>query len=451
MKFCKESETEIFSIDNKVESSLNELNTHELRFRKIIESAQDNLRYAKESLNSCESQVFEDDDDNIIYPDCNYEKQEVASCRYLLEVAESKYDLFKQKVRDLEKAISEYQKSKNRYKNTIHYLQERAIFSLIQLINGASDYISLTSQTSYDFLSQSQKKHNKKLPVSLATDSLPEAIPLHSFPIIKSDGQIITAFNKYGQGMVATYIIDNGVEHICSELMISKKGPDNVGKILSINIPSFLQNQKLGNHLITNMEMICRSYDCHEISYWANSNNIEFYQSLNYKIRNDIKGAGGVVYKQLESGYYSLQKDARIAFEVLNRRELFNINSLGLQKVSCLNIISPEEIYDSTFWSQHGENQERYIDLVEKYHYCIEEIIKGKHLDQIRKENEWIANSYDIFHGSDPIRLLKLGHYFKVDSNGRHRVAAAQLYYLKTGKIINLPAEISELILNYEA
>jgi hypothetical protein len=71
-------------------------------------------------------------------------------------------------------------------------------------------------------------------------------------------------------------------------------------------------------------------------------------------------------------------------------------------------------------------------------------MLSGKTLDQIRKENMWVANAYDVFHGSEPIRLLKTGDYYRIDSSGRHRVAAAQMYYMRTGKTIPLPAEVFE-------
>ena len=44
-----------------------------------------------------------------------------------------------------------------------------------------------------------------------------------------------------------------------------------IGKIVSVNIPSSLQNEKIGKHLVNNLEAICRANDCKEISGWANS------------------------------------------------------------------------------------------------------------------------------------------------------------------------------------
>ena len=56
----------------------------------------------------------------------------------------------------------------------------------------------------------------------------------------------------------------------------------------------------------------------------------------------------------------------------------------------------------------------------------------------------WDANAHAVFHGSEPIRLLKLGDYYQIDSNGRHRIAAAQAYYLQTGIAVDLPVDVFE-------
>ena len=238
----------------------------------------------------------------------------------------------------------------------------------------------------------------------------------------------------------------NATFFIASELKIEKNKTGNYGKIVSVNIPPSLQKEKIGRHLINNMEASCRANDCKEISGWANSTNVGFYQGLNYLTRNEIKETGAEVFKPLESNFSSSQQKAKAAFGNLDNVDFIKNKKLGKQKVNPLCIISPDEMKDEKFWQQHGENQNRYVDLIEKYDQCNQELHSGKTLDQIRKDNMWVANAYDVFHGSEPIKLLKSGEYYRIDSNGRHRVAAAQMYYMQTGKTIPLMAEVIEKI-----
>jgi len=192
------------------------------------------------------------------------------------------------------------------------------------------------------------------------------------------------------------------------------------------------------------LETTCRANDCNEISGWASSANVGFYESLDYKTRNVIKDSGAEVFKPLECNFNSSQQKAKTAFKDLNNNDFIKHNKLGKQVVNPLNIISPDEMNDENFWQHHGENQARYIDLIEKYEICNKELGKGKTLDQVRSEDSWVANAYDVFYGSEPVKLIKSGDYYRIDSNGRHRVAAAQLYFLKTGKIIPFHADVIE-------
>ena len=264
------------------------------------------------------------------------------------------------------------------------------------------------------------------------------------FSFLGLGSSLFSVSNKSKKGLVTTTYTENGTEHICSELKIEKRETGNIGKIVSVNIPSSLQNEKVGKHLINNMEATCRANDCKEISGWANTANVGFYQGLNYQTRNEIKETGAEVFKPLETNFFSSQQKAKAAFENLDNASFIKSNNIGKQEVNPLNVISPDEMNDEKFWQQHGENQNRYFDLIEKYDKCNQELQNGKTIDQIRKEDMWVANAYDVFHGSEPIRLLKSGDYYRIDSNGRHRVAAAQMYYMLTGKIIPIMAVVFE-------
>lgn len=447
-RFCEESENQLQAIDSKLQSRIGNLKSLESQFQRTIKLAEDELKSANSYLFSCEANTDEDDEGNTTYPNCDSEQEDVINCRKRLELAEHNYSSFKREIRNLEQSIAEYQNPKVKYRTLIQFEKEAATSSLKQLINGAEDYLSVSSSLNNGFenglgLTEAVAKI-EPIMIFAATVGVAEIIVMSIVSFFGSGGSLFRVLNKNKKGLVTTTYTENGTERICSELKIEKRETGNIGKIISVNIPSSLQNEKIGKQLINNMESTCRANDCKEISGWANSSNVGFYQGLNYQTRNKINEAGAEVFKLLESDFFNLQQKAKEAFEDLDDSAFIHSQNLGKQEVNPLNIISPDEMNDETFWQQHGENQHRYFDLIEKYDRCRDELSSGKTLDQIRNENSWVANAYDVFHGSEPIRLLKSGDYYRIDSNGRHRVAAAQMYYLQTGKTIQLNAEVFE-------
>lgn len=447
-RFCEESENQLQAIDSKLQSRIGNLKSLKSQFQTMIETAQDELRSANGSLSSCEANTDEDEEGNTTYPNCDSEQEDVIDCIKRLELAEHNYNSFKREIRNLEKSIAEYQNPKVKYRTLIQFEKEAATSSLKQLINGAEDYLSVSSPLHNGFenglgLTEAVAKIDPTM-ILATTVGVAEIIVMSMFSFLSLGGSLFSVSNKSKKGLVTTTYTDNEKEHICSELKIEKRETGNIGKIVSVNIPSSLQNEKIGKHLVNNMEATCRANDCKEISGWANSSNVGFYQGLNYQTRNEIKETGAEVFKPLESNFFSSQQKAKASFENLDDAAFIKSNNLGKQEVNPLNVISPDEMDDEKFWQQHGENQNRYFDLIEKYDRCREELNHGKTLDQIRKEDSWVANAYDVFHGSEPIRLLKSGDHYRIDSNGRHRVAAAQLYYMQTGKTIPLTAEVFE-------
>jgi N-acetylglutamate synthase-like GNAT family acetyltransferase len=447
-RFCEESESQLLAIDSKLQSRIGNLKSLESQFQRMIESAQDNLRSASNALYSCEADTYEDEEGNTQYPDCDYEKEEVIECKQRLEIAEHNYNAFKREIRNLEISIAEYQNPKIKYRTLIQFEKEAATSSLKQLINGAEDYLSVSSPLSNGLmngmgLADAIAKVDPTMILAI-TVGVAEIIVMSAFSFLGLGGSLFTISNKSKKGIITTRYVDNGTEHVCSELKIDKRESGNVGKILSVNIPSLLQNEKIGKHLVDNMEVTCRANDCKEISGWASTVNVGFYQGLGYQTRNNIKESGAEVFKPLERNFLSSQQQAKKAFENLNNASFIKNKKIGKLDVNPLNIISPDEMNDEKFWQHHGENQARYIDLIEKFEKCNHELEKGKTLDQIRSEDTWVANAYDVFHGSEPVKLIKSGDYYRIDSNGRHRVAAAQLYFLKTGKIIPFHADVIE-------
>lgn len=449
-RFCEENENQLLSIELKLQSKFEILKLQESKFMKMIELAQDDLKNANYSLSCCESNSYEDNEGNEIEPDCNYEFEERMSCEERLELVENNYNSFRKEIRNLEISISEYQIQKIKYSNIIQFTREVSTSCLSQLINGAEDYLVISSPFDNSFsnglgLAEAISIIDPTMVVAATVDA-GEIIMMSVFYFLGFDGSLFTVSNANKEGLISTTFSENGVDYICSELKIEKRETGNLGKIRSVNIPPSLEKEKIGKHLINNMEAICRANNCREISGWAKSTNVDFYKTLNYQKRNEIKGTGAEVFKLLESFFLNVQKEAVAEFLNINNAGFINNKNWVKQQVNPLNIISPEEMYDKYFWEQHGENQNRYLDLIEKYGCCNQELESGKTLDQIRKENMWLANAYDIFHGSESLRLLKSGDYYCIDSNGRHRVAAAQIYYMLTGKTIYLAAEVLEKI-----
>ncbi|HMP22465.1 MAG TPA: hypothetical protein PKC39_16025 [Ferruginibacter sp.] len=447
-RFCEDSENQLQIIDSKLQSRIGNLKSLESQFQQMIESAQDDLRNANRALSSCEADTYEDENGNTEYPDCDYEQEEVFECRKRLELAEHNYNSFRREIRNLEIAIAEYQNPKVKYRTIIQFEKDAATSCLKQLINGAEDYLSVSSQLNNELthglgLTEAVVKVDQTM-ILAATVGVAEIIFMSIFSFKGLGGSLFSVSNKKKNGLVTTTYTENGSEHTCSELKIESKDSVNYGKIVSVNIPPSLQNEKVGKYLVQNMEANCRANDCKEIYGWSNEANIPFFKGLDYDTRYEVKESGSEVFKPLNSSFSLIQQNAKDSFKNLSNTDFIGANNLGRKEINPLNVISPDESSDEKFWNQHGLDKSKYIDLIDKYQKCKDELQRGKSLDDIRKEDMWVANAHDVFHGSEPIRLLKSGDYYQIDSNGRHRIAAAQAYYLQTGKTVDLPADVFE-------
>jgi len=447
-RFCINNEDIIWHIDSLVETRIDNLKKLESYFQSQLQIAEENKREATANLYSCESDSYEDEDGNSHGYDCSSFMEVVNDCRKKIEKAEENYSIYKRELQSVESSIFEYHPSKNRFKATLESENDVARDSLTQIINGAEDYVSVSLPNSNSNfpglgLTEAVAKIDPTMIIA-ATVGVAEIIVVSMFSFFGLGGSLFSVSNKSKKGLVTTTFTENGTEHICSELKIEKRETGNIGKIVSVNIPPSLQSEKIGKHLINNMEATCRANGCKEISGWANSANVDFYQGLNYQTRNDIKGSGAEVFKPLDSKYSSTQNNAKLAFEDAN--ELSFKNNTGKQEVNPLHIISPDEINEEKFWKQHDKDGlERYIDQIEKYDKCKQLLKNGNTIEEIRKSDFKMAIAYDNFVSKgDTIRLLKNGDYYKINGSGRHRVAAAQIYFLRTGRAIPIEAEITE-------
>lgn len=253
-RFCEESENQLQTIDSKLQSRIGNLKSLESHFKRMIESAQENLRSAYSALYSCEADTYEDEDGNTQYPDCDYERDGVIECKQILEIAEHNYSAFKSEVRNLELSIAEYQNPKIKYRTLIQFEKEAATSSLKQLINGAEDYLSVSSPLNNSLtngfgLAEAIAKVDPTM-ILATTVGEAEIIVLSAFSFLGSGGSLFTISNKNNKGVINTTYLDNGTEHVCSELRIDKRESGNIGKIVSVNIPPDLQNEKIGKHCL---------------------------------------------------------------------------------------------------------------------------------------------------------------------------------------------------------
>ena len=148
LQFCEENESQILAIDSRLETKMSALKSNEFRLLNSIQTAEDDLQKAKYSLSICKSNIYKDEDGRTVYPNCEYEENELIECGHKLKKANSNYDTFKRSIRLLEEKIEYYQRSRYSYKSIITFKKEKATSCLGQLINGAEDYLSCLLYTS---------------------------------------------------------------------------------------------------------------------------------------------------------------------------------------------------------------------------------------------------------------------------------------------------------------
>lgn len=109
--------------------------------------------------------------------------------------------------------------------------------------------------------------------------------------------------------------------------------------------------------------------------------------------------------------------------------------------------LSPDDIHidienSDTFWTQYGENLKRYKDLVLNYQKA-QNVLKEKGSLGHLSLTDPISMAYQVFHGNEPITLIKYNGKYVFDSSGRHRVIAAKILK-QQGYDIQLTAMVTE-------
>jgi N-acetylglutamate synthase-like GNAT family acetyltransferase len=445
-RFCDEMDYRLISIKQKFDERYSYVQNKRNHFEFLVGKAKEQVNLAKAKLHKCESSFYVDEEGNKQEPNCSIEQQEVSRYEKALRIAEDYLHFYGLLMKKLDASIDDYAHEERQFKTFNNFIRSNATHSLGLLITGLEDYISLNILES-GFPGRSSANSSEKMPnLNLGTsDSGIATIFQDSFLFVGKSGKKISLKNRQNNNVISSFFESNGQEFCCSEVNMDIMNGAKVGKILKVAIPDSLKGEKVAKHIVQNMEMNCRANDCAEVTGWVSTANQYFYMGLGYKARNQRDGVGSEMYKTLDSEYSEIQNKAKAEFE--NGRIGNSIfQHLGTLNINPLYILSPEDGLDDKFWRQHGNDQERYFELLEKFEQCSESLKSGITLDQIRKDDSTVANAYDIFHGSEKIQITKSGDYYKVEGNGRHRVAAAQLYYLKTGKIISLPADVTEKI-----
>jgi hypothetical protein len=110
----------------------------------------------------------------------------------------------------------------------------------------------------------------------------------------------------------------------------------------------------------------------------------------------------------------------------------FSAKTIENQGTAWQTAINPDDVFNSpgadnsdTFWSQHGENVDRYKELILNYQQADKEIKQHGNLDHLRYDSP-ISMAYQAFHGSEPITLTDYDGKLMINGNGRHRIEAAK-------------------------
>lgn len=301
ISLCDATESSLKAIDSKISYRHENLKKKKWKLESEIEKAHKHLRKSKEKLRYCESRINDDEKDSRIYPDCSSEKYDVHYAEKMLNEANENYDTWKQEVRKVETAISKYDVAKLKFTKRISYEREMGVRALRRLINGAEDYLSTsyTGSLSDSKLTSISDMISKIDPTGIFTASVmfTEIIVEAFFSFCTLGGSIFNIKNKKDKNSVFSCLDEN--QDCYSKISFEEIGGRKYVKIDSIFIPENLIGEKIGIHLLENIEAIARLNKCDEISTWAELPNVPFYKNQGYEIRDEVAMVGAEVFKKL--------------------------------------------------------------------------------------------------------------------------------------------------------
>jgi hypothetical protein len=200
----------------------------------------------------------------------------------------------------------------------------------------------------------------------------------------------------------------------------------------------FNQVSDLDSTYLKDIEQELLDKNCHEVTVWADTvdeknfliaNGYKYFQtqSIDNELSKNLRNNDGIEESTL----------LRESSEVNNysKGETYFADGIDSKKIFFFDIDKFEA--NDSFWKQTAsyESEQRYCELVQKYRTCMDALKTGKTLDQIRSQDSWVANAYDVFK-KDAVNLLKVGGNYYMASNGRHRITAAQLMNMPIGAIV---------------
>jgi len=131
--------------------------------------------------------------------------------------------------------------------------------------------------------------------------------------------------------------------------------------------------------------------------------------------------------------------------EFMNRFSLGELNPT--KNFSFEDNINPQDVFiegfesnDEHFWNHHGHNKDSYLKLVERYEKAKDQIAQHGSLNHIPSDHPYKI-AYDAFNGNDKIVLDKYKGKYILSTDGRHRVAAAQILK-ERGHNVSISAKI---------
>lgn len=297
--FCSGAQGALRTIDGDVNFQLQQMMAVGQQVEQAFKDAQQEFERTQRELSSCQAQKTQDKDGNEIRPNCSSQQDQVNNAHRQLEKTRQNYEIYKTQIAKVQFAILNYQNARSIFSMRLSFNQSAGVNSLKQLINGAENYLSV----SFTGTSTNEKVIETDAgpsPHYAARSLRDEDIVLEKYFKFRGEsGMAYELLNMSAKGMVKTELHLNETNSLCSTLEFERKENSNRGKIVNIKIPADLSNEKVGRHLVMNMEHICRLNDCSEIFGWANQSNIEFYRILGYDLRNHVTGVGAEVFKQI--------------------------------------------------------------------------------------------------------------------------------------------------------
>jgi len=437
----------LISLDIKLDAIKSNFESDKIYFERKIDEAKYEVANAKRMYNSCLEAKRNDDSESSNY-NCDYELQNLLSAKNKLNNAIAKYEEFKSLLREFETSIKEYNAKKKKFSFFLEKNNEAGIHSISQLINGADDYISIvtpaqfsSSFTDYANTPTDSEDSPSNLLIALLKIHVDfTKLSIDSIFFFLNEALFgIKLNNQVHKNYIRTFIEHQGTNELISEVVFDK----NLKAIINnIRIPDSLLDKKIGKYIIENIELNCRSLNCKEIKVWSSKENVNFFNQFDFKLKDNQNNDGGYMIKTLNNNYEYLQDKIKANFQNLNSKKI--IKEFFKEEVNPLLILTPEDFDDQNFWKQRGADMsvDKYVELLADYYKVVNLINSGHSLDEILKIDDKAHNAYHIFK-NQPVILNKLNGFYQVEQ-GRHRVMAAQDYFIKTGKIIPLPAKIIE-------